>query len=131
MNPEAVTLWFNARIATCDEGMRVIENGAFAAQNGRIVWLGEAQEAPAQLRGSDIQRRDLGGAWITPGLIDCHTHLVFAGTRAREYAQRLRGVTYAEIAAGGGGILTTMRATRAASEEQLIDAAAPRLASLL
>jgi imidazolonepropionase len=131
MNPEAVALWFNARIATCDEGMRVIENGAFAAQNGRIVWLGEAQEAPAQLRGSDIKRRDLGGAWITPGLIDCHTHLVFAGTRAREYAQRLRGVTYAEIAAGGGGILTTMRATRAASEEQLIDAAAPRLASLL
>jgi len=131
MNPEAVTLWFNARIATCDEGMRVIENGALAVRNGRIAWLGEAQEAPAELRGPAVERRDLGGAWITPGLIDCHTHLVFAGTRAREYAERLRGVSYAEIAARGGGILTTMRATRQASEQQLVDAAAPRLASLL
>jgi imidazolonepropionase len=131
MNPEAVTLWSNARIATCDEGMRVIENGSLAVRNGRIAWLGEAKDAPAELRGLGIERRDLGGAWITPGLIDCHTHLVFAGTRAREYAERLRGVSYAEIAARGGGILTTVRATRQASEQQLIDAAAPRLASLL
>jgi imidazolonepropionase len=73
----------------------------------------------------------MGGAWITPGLIDCHTHLVFAGTRAGEYAQRLRGRSYAEIAREGGGILSTMRAVRAASLQQLVDESAPRLQALL
>jgi len=131
VNPAALSLWHNARIATCDERMRVIENGALALRNGRIAWLGEAGHEPEEVRGADVERRDLGGVWITPGLIDCHTHLVFAGTRAPEYAERLRGVTYAEIAARGGGILTTMRATRNASEQQLIDASAPRLAALL
>jgi len=131
MNPEASSLWHNARIATCDERMRVIENGALAVRNGRITWLGEAGQEPEEARRADVERCDLGGVWITPGLIDCHTHLVFAGTRAAEYAERLRGVSYAEIAARGGGILTTMRATRRASEQQLIDAAAPRLAALL
>ena len=75
--------------------------------------------------------RDLGGAWVTPGLIDCHTHLVFAGTRATEYAERLKGRTYAEIARAGGGILSTMRAVRAASEQQLFDESVPRLQALL
>jgi imidazolonepropionase len=74
---------------------------------------------------------DLGGAWVTPGLIDCHTHLVFAGTRAGEYAERLRGASYEQIAGEGGGILATVRAVRAASEEQLFDESAPRLAALL
>src|SRR5205085_2281369 len=74
---------------------------------------------------------DLSGAWVTPGLVDSHTHLVFAGTRATEYAERLRGRSYEEIALSGGGILTTVRAVRAASEEQLFDESAPRLASLL
>src|SRR5207244_4722238 len=73
----------------------------------------------------------LSGAWVTPGLIDCHTHLVFAGTRANEYAERLRGRSYEEIARSGGGILATVRAVRAASEEQLFDESAPRLAALL
>ena len=131
MNPDDVTLWHNARIATCDAHMRVIENGALAVRNGRISWLGRAGEEPEDFSRENVLRRDLGGAWITPGLIDCHTHLVFAGTRAPEYAERLRGVSYAEIAARGGGILTTMRATRNASEQQLIDASAPRLAALL
>jgi imidazolonepropionase len=131
MNSDAVTLWHNARIATCDTHMRVIENGALAVRNGRISWLGCAGEEPEDFRRENVLRRDLGGVWITPGLIDCHTHLVFAGTRAPEYAERLRGVSYAEIAARGGGILTTMRATRNASEQQLIDASAPRLAALL
>ena len=78
-----------------------------------------------------IEEHDLGGAWVTPGLIDCHTHLVFAGTRAGEYAQRLRGRSYAEIAREGGGILSTMRAVRSASLQQLIDESAPRLQALL
>ena len=73
---------------------------------------------------------DLGGAWVTPGLIDCHTHLVFAGTRAGEYAERLRGRSYEEIARAGGGILSSVRAVRAASEQQLFDESAPRLAAL-
>jgi imidazolonepropionase len=131
MNSEALSLWHNVRIATCDAGMRVIEKGALAVRNGRIAWLGEAHDAPSEVSSPDIKRYDLGGAWITPGLIDCHTHLIFAGTRAEEYAERLRGVSYTEIATRGGGILTTVRATRAASEQQLIDAAAPRLAALL
>jgi imidazolonepropionase len=131
MNPDDVTFWHNARIATCDAHLRVIENGALAVRNGRISWLGRAGEEPGDFSRENVLRRDLGGAWITPGLIDCHTHLVFAGTRAAEYAERLRGISYAEIAARGGGILTTMRATRNASEQQLIDASAPRLAALL
>jgi imidazolonepropionase len=131
MKFEALSLWQNARIATCDERMRVIENGALAVKDGRIAWLGRAGEEPEDFRGAGVLRFDLGGVWITPGLIDCHTHLVFAGTRAPEYAERLRGATYTEIAARGGGILTTMRATRQASEAQLIDASAPRLAALL
>lgn len=129
MTPNEVTLWQNAHIATCDEQMRVIENGTLATENGLVTWLGRTHDVPEALRTG--ARRDLGGAWITPGLIDCHTHLVFAGTRAPEYAERLRGTSYAEIAARGGGILTTMRATRGASEQQLFDASAPRLASLL
>ncbi len=72
-----------------------------------------------------------GGAWVTPALIDCHTHLVFAGTRADEYAERLRGASYEEIARAGGGILASVRAVRGASEEQLFEESAPRLAALL
>jgi imidazolonepropionase len=131
MNSHVLSLWRNARIATCDENMRVIENGALAVRDGRIAWLGDAVGVPEAFCGAGVDARDLGGVWITPGLVDCHTHLVFAGTRASEYAERLRGASYAAIAARGGGILTTMRATRNASEQQLINAAAPRLAALL
>src|SRR5471032_73354 len=131
MNPDDVSLWHNARIATCDARMRVIENGALAVRAGRIVWLGQSGDEPEEMRRAGLEYHDMAGAWVTPGLIDCHTHLVFAGTRAPEYAERLRGATYAEIAARGGGILTTMRATRAAPLAQLVDAAAPRLAALL
>jgi len=131
LNSDAISLWHNARIATCDERMRVLEKGVLAVRNGCIAWLGAAGEEPPELRRADVERHDLGGAWLTPALIDCHTHLVFAGTRASEYAERLRGASYAEIAARGGGILTTMRATRRASLEELIESAAPRLAALL
>jgi imidazolonepropionase len=138
--------------------MQVIEHGALLTKGDRIEWVGPESEIPAAaaarasagpganagpgagagaaMAGASIsaapyEEHDAGGAWITPGLIDCHTHLVFAGTRAGEYAQRLRGRSYAEIAREGGGILSTMRAVRAASLQQLIDESAPRLQALL
>jgi len=131
LSSNGISLWRNVHIATCDEQMRCLDAGAIVVRDGRIDWVGRAGEEPPDLRASAVCRHDLRGAWLTPGLIDCHTHLVFAGTRADEYAQRLRGATYAEIAARGGGILTTVRATRQASLEQLIESAAPRLLSLL
>jgi imidazolonepropionase len=131
MNTADLSLWHNGRIATCDAHMRVIENGVLAVRAGRIVWLGRAGDEPEEMRRAGLEYHDMAGAWVTPGFIDCHTHLVFAGTRAGEYAERLRGASYAEIAARGGGILTTMRATRDASLAQLVDSAAPRLAALL
>jgi imidazolonepropionase len=126
---DALTLWRNGHVATCDESMTVIEHGALLTRAGRIEWVGEESALPEFRAPAEV--RDLAGAWVTPGLIDCHTHLVFAGTRATEYAQRLRGRTYAEIARSGGGILSTMRAVRAASEQQLFDESAPRLQALL
>ena len=128
---ERMKLWRNAKLATCDDSMRVIENGAIVTHGGRIEWLGPESERPAALHAVPYEEHDFGGAWVTPGLIDCHTHLVFAGTRAGEYAQRLRGRSYAEIAREGGGILSTMRAVRGASLQQLIDESAPRLQALL
>jgi imidazolonepropionase len=129
MSDRPMQLWRNARFATCDESMRVIENGAMWTQGGEIGWLGAEADLPKT--SPPYEEHDLGGAWVTPGLIDCHTHLVFAGTRAGEYAQRLRGSTYAEIAHAGGGIISSMRAVRAASLQQLIDESAPRLQALL
>jgi imidazolonepropionase len=121
-------LWRNARLATCDEAARVLTDGALLTRGGRIEWVGrESERAP----GPAAEVHDLGGAWVTPGLIDCHTHLVFAGNRANEYAERLRGRSYEDIARAGGGILSTVRAVRAASEAQLFDQSAPRLAALL
>jgi imidazolonepropionase len=126
---EALTLWRNGHIATCDETMTVFKQGALLTRGGRIEWVGEESDLPEFRMPAEV--RDLGGAWVTPGLIDCHTHLVFAGTRATEYAERLKGRTYAEIAQSGGGILSTMRAVRAASEQQLFDESVPRLQALL
>jgi imidazolonepropionase len=121
-------LWRNARLATCDAGARVIEDGAMLTRGGRIEWVGREAErthtAPAEVH-------DLGGSWVTPGLIDCHTHLVFAGNRANEYAERLRGRSYEDIARAGGGILSTVRAVRSASEAQLFDESVPRLQALM
>jgi imidazolonepropionase len=126
---DTLTLWRNARIATCDEAMTVIERGALLTRGGRIEWVGEEGALPEFRAPAEV--RDLGGAWVTPGLIDCHTHLVFAGTRATEYAQRLRGRSYEEIARGGGGIVSTMRTVRSTSEQQLFDESAPRLQALI
>jgi len=120
---EPLKLWRNAQLVTCDAAARVIARGALTTRAGRIEWVGHEAALPA---GAADEVHDLAGAWVTPGLIDCHTHLVFAGTRANEYAERLRGRSYEEIARAGGGILATVRAVRAASEEQLFDESAPK-----
>jgi imidazolonepropionase len=126
--PGTLKLWRNARLATCDAEQRSITAGALLTRGARIEWVGEEAQLPAIASRAEVH--DLAGAWVTPGLIDCHTHLVFAGTRADEYAQRLRGRSYEEIARAGGGILSTVRAVRAASETQLFEESAPRLAAL-
>ena len=104
-----------------------ISDGAIAIADGSIAWLGPKGERPA---GKSRKTRSLGGQWVTPALIDCHTHLVFAGDRSQEFEQRLEGASYEEIAKSGGGILSTVRATRAASAEELFDAALPRVQAL-
>lgn len=119
-------LWRNARLATMVEGAGMVEDGAVASVGGRIVYAGLASGAPDASDTIDCE-----GRWITPGLIDCHTHLVYAGNRAREFELRLEGASYEEIARAGGGIVSTMKATRAASEEALIAASLPRLDALL
>ena len=112
------TLWKDARLATmAGPGLGVVEQGVLAARDGRILFAGPADAAP-HFEAAEIV--DCDGRWITPGLIDCHTHLVHGGNRAAEFELRLRGVSYEEIARAGGGILSTMKATRDASEEELV-----------
>lgn len=129
MPASTVTLWRNACVATCNERGEVHTAGAIVTRGGVIEWVGDARELPSGLR---PQRTvELANRWVTPGLIDCHTHLVFAGQRSAEFARRTSGSSYAEIAREGGGILSTVRATRAASEDALVEKSRPRLASLL
>ncbi|HWL83962.1 MAG TPA: imidazolonepropionase [Roseomonas sp.] len=104
-----------------------IKDGAVAVRDGRIAWIGRRADLP----GPAAVTTDCEGAWLLPGLIDCHTHLVFGGDRAAEFEQRLAGATYEEIARAGGGIFSSVRATRAASEEALLAAATPRLRGLM
>jgi imidazolonepropionase len=126
------TIWLDARLTTLSlehPGLGVIERGAVAASAGRIAFAGPMAELPA---GWDaIERIAVDGRWLTPGLIDCHTHLVYAGDRAQEFELRLGGASYEEIAHAGGGILSTVKATRAASEDDLVRASLPRLDRLL
>ena len=128
MSQDSEWLWINGRIATCD-GQR-IESGAIVTRGDRIEWVGHEAELPDRFRDS-VQRRDLQGKWVTPGLVDCHTHLVFAANRADEWRRLLNGATYEEIARSGGGIMSTVRATRSASAGELFEASAPRLECLL
>ncbi len=124
-------LWTNGRLATMRGGMGpygAIAPGALAARDGRIVWVGALADSP---RFEATETTDLDGRWVSPGLIDCHTHLVYAGNRAGEFEQRLHGASYAEIARAGGGILATVRATRAAGETDLVAASRPRLDALM
>lgn len=123
------SLWRGAHIATMKGGQySVIENAAIGVVGGRIVWIGKTQELPTYATQTE---HNLGGGWITPGLIDCHTHLVFGGNRASEFEQRLNGVSYQEIAKQGGGIASSVKATRVASEADLFASASRRLQGLM
>ena len=121
----------DARIATMSPtlpGYGLIEgSGAVAVRDGRIAWLGKQSELPEN---NAAERRSLGGSWLTPALVDCHTHLVFGGDRAAEFEQRLGGASYEDIARAGGGIMSTVRATRAASADELFAEALPRVEAL-
>ena len=124
-------IWRNARLATLAPdrpGLGVIEAGLIAAADGTVLYAGAEADAP----GFDApERLDCEGRWITPGLVDCHTHLIHGGNRAHEFELRLAGASYEEIARAGGGIVSTMAATRAAGESELIASALPRLDALL
>jgi imidazolonepropionase len=124
-----LTLWKKARVATCDEQSRVFERGAIVTRDAVVEWVGSEGDLPADLRPDYTV--ELAGRWLTPGLIDCHTHLVFGGQRAAEFARRTAGTGYAEIAREGGGILSTVRATRDASDDTLLEQSGSRLRSLL
>ena len=120
----------DCRLATMVEGgaaYGAIEDGALLIREGRIAWVGARADLPAH---QAVETERLDGRWVTPGLIDCHTHLVFGGDRSGEFEQRLGGATYEEIARAGGGIVSTMAATRAASEDDLYASALTRLAGL-
>ncbi|MEN5142726.1 imidazolonepropionase [Pseudomonas juntendi] len=123
------TLWQHCHVATMADGRySAIEDAAIVTNAGLIEWIGpRAGLAPVNAE----RTVDLGGAWVTPGLIDCHTHAVFGGNRSGEFEQRLQGVSYAEIAANGGGIASTVRATRAASEDELFASARQRVQALM
>jgi imidazolonepropionase len=116
----------NVHLATMADGYGELRDGAIGVRDGRIAWLGAATAAPPA-----ATVHDGGGCWLTPGLIDCHTHIVHAGNRSGEFEARLNGATYEEIARAGGGIMSTVRATRAASDAALLRDSLPRVASLL
>ncbi len=132
MNPR--TLWHNARLATLNplagpDGWGLIERGAILTEGEHIAWVGALAELPADLK--PARSVDLGGALVTPGLVDCHTHLVYGGHRAAEFEMRLNGASYEAIARAGGGIRSTVAATRQASEGELLQAATARAQALL
>jgi len=123
-----------ASIATMAAGAGAygaIENAALAVRGERIAWIGTAAEARRRAASQDVTIRDAHGLWMTPGLIDCHTHLVYGGNRVQEFEQRLCGVSYEDIARAGGGILGTVQATRAATNGQLYESALARLNRLM
>lgn len=123
------TVWVNVNLATmAAPGYGIIEDGALGVLGGRISWVGTRSALPST---AARETRDGGGRWMTPGLIDCHTHIVFAGERWREFALRLEGASYEEIARAGGGIVATVAATRSASEDALFASAAKRLRPFL
>jgi imidazolonepropionase len=123
------TLWRHLSLLTCDDDRRVFNDGAVITDGDTIVWAGAERDVPADV----VPERtiELAGRWLTPGLIDCHTHLVFGGQRAAEFARRTAGTSYAEIAREGGGILHTVRATASADVATLVSQSEPRLRALL
>ena len=128
------SLWTNTRIATMapagDDPYGAIGDGAIAVADGNIAWIGPAAELD-RVQAQGVPAHDAGGAWITPGLIDCHTHIVYGGNRAAEFEQRLNGATYEEVARTGAGIVSTVRATRQASVDALVESALPRVRAIL
>ncbi|RJF86753.1 imidazolonepropionase [Oleomonas cavernae] len=128
---QASFVFMKAKLATmaAGSGYGLVADGALAVADGRIRWVGAAADLPAQY--ASWPRVDLGGRLVTPALVDCHTHLVHGGSRAREFELRLEGATYQEIAAAGGGIVSTVKATRLASEDELVASALLRLDALL
>lgn len=131
----SLTLWHHCTLATlqpdAEQTYGLVPDGALVVQGATLKWVGPLAELPDALRAQCSTRHDAGAALITPGLIDCHTHLVYGGDRAAEFEQRLQGVGYEEIARQGGGIASTVRATRAASAQELQASAARRLRHLL
>jgi imidazolonepropionase len=121
-------VWRGARLATMAAGVGIVEKGVVASKDGRIVYAGAEADAPAFEATETV---DCEGRWITPGLVDCHTHIVYGGNRAHEFELRLAGATYDEIARAGGGIVSTMRATRSESEDQLLSSARKRVETLM
>ncbi|MBM6593689.1 imidazolonepropionase [Microvirga pudoricolor] len=124
-------IWHNARLATLAEerdGLGLVEQALIAAKDGRIVYAGVASDAPSL---DAAERIDCENRWVTPGLVDCHTHLVYGGDRALEFEMRLNGASYEDIARQGGGIVSSVKATRAASEDELVAGAARRLDHLI
>jgi len=134
MSPRWDHLWINLRLATMAPGgapYGAIADGALAVTGDRIAFVGRGDALPAPPDRLAGAVHDGGGRWMTPGLVDCHTHLVFAGARAREFELRLTGASYEEIARAGGGIVSTVAATRAADDDALVAAALPRLDAFL
>ncbi|MCF6116961.1 imidazolonepropionase [Mesorhizobium muleiense] len=128
-----IRLWRNARLATMADsaaGLGIVEGGAIAARDGLIVYAGPEADMPAAFS-QNAENVDCEGRWITPGLIDCHTHLVHAGNRANEFEMRLAGATYEEVTRAGGGIVSSVRALRAASQQELVAQSLPRLDALI
>ena len=128
-NEAPIQAWKKCRLHTGVADLGVIPDGVVVAQGGRITYVGPTANAPALDGSAEIT--DLGGRLVTPGLIDCHTHIVHGGNRAREFEMRLEGASYVDIAQAGGGIMSTVRATRELSVDQLIARALPRLDALL
>jgi len=122
-------LFTNVHLATMVDGYGEVRDAAIAVKDGRIAWLGPQAELPQGAQAVTVH--DGGGSWLTPGLIDCHTHIVHAGNRSDEFEARLNGATYEDIARAGGGIMSTVHATRAASEDELLRQSLPRVYSLL
>lgn len=116
----------NVHLATMDNGYGLLHDAALAIKDGRIAWIGARCDAPPAAR-----EHDCGGAWLTPGLIDCHTHIVHGGNRSDEWEARLNGASYEDIARQGGGIMATVRATRALDIDALVAASLPRVKALL
>ena len=128
-------VWLNCKATTLQPGASqpygLIKDAALVVNGGLLQWVGSRSDLPADLLENGAQTHDALGALITPGLIDCHTHLVYGGNRAGEFEQRLNGASYEDIAKAGGGIVSTVEATRAATEAELLEQSTPRLLALL